>query len=65
MLQVQHVGLTFGVDDEALAGWDSNSEVGHLISVPVAKASIEGVPVSWKQSPDVLQTPNLELMRPP
>ena len=55
----------FGVDDEALAGWHPNSEVGHLIRVPVAKASIEGIPVSWKQSPNVLQTPDLELMGPP
>jgi len=54
---------TFWVDDEALAGRHPNCQVRDLISVPVAKAGIEGVPVSGKQSPDVLQAPDLELMR--
>jgi len=45
---------TFWVDDEALAGGHTNSQVRDLISVPVAKAGIEGVPVSREQSPDVL-----------
>ena len=54
---------TFWVDDEALAGGNTNSQVRDLISVSVAKAGIEGVPVSREQSPDVLQAPNLELMR--
>jgi len=54
---------TFWVDDEALAGGHPNSQVRDLISSPVAKAGIEGVPVSREQSPDVLQAPDLELMR--
>jgi hypothetical protein len=56
---------TFRVDDEALAGRHTNSQVRDLISISVAKASIKGVPVSGEQSPDVLQAPDLELMRAP
>lgn len=63
-VQIQLV-CTFWVDDEALAGGHTNSQVRDLISIPVAKASIEGVPVSGEQSPDVLQAPDLELMWAP
>ncbi len=56
---------TFWVDDEALASRHTNSQVGDLVSISVAKAGIEGVPVSREQSPDVLQAPDLELMRAP
>lgn len=59
------LGCTFWVDDEALAGRHTNSQVRDLISISVAKAGIEGVPVSREQSPDVLQAPDLELMRAP
>lgn len=56
---------TFGVDNEALAGWDPDSQVRNLICVSVAKTSIERVPVTWEKSANVFQAPDLELMWPP
>lgn len=39
--------------------------VSHLVSVSVAKGSVEGVPLSREERPDVLQAGNLELVRAP
>lgn len=56
---------TFGVDDEALASWDPDSQVRNLVRVSVAKTSIERVPVTREQSANVFQAPDLELVWPP
>ena len=54
---------TLWIDNETFAGRHTHCEVGDFISIPVAKASIKGIPFSRKQSSDVLQTPDFELMR--
>ena len=56
---------TLRIDYETLAGRHSDCQVGDFISVPVAKASIKGVPVSREQGSDVFQAPDFKLMRTP
>lgn len=56
---------TLWVNNETFAGGHTHCQVGDLISVPIAKASIKGIPFSGKQSSDVLQTPDFEFVRTP